>query len=287
MAFPRTKMSRPFLRCSALRGGIRRHPKGTEMLQDTFALMPLWAFALACGVTLAAGFVKGAIGFAMPLIMISGLSLFIDPLVAVAGIILPIVMSNALQAFRFGPSEVGAAIREYWRYIVIVCVTIVIVAQFITAVPTQVFYLILGVPVVVLSLIQLLGVRFRIPPHRRRLSEWGVGLVAGAIGGLTGTWGPPTVLYLIALETPKAKQLLVQGVVYGLGSVSLLAGHLQSGVLNLATLPFSAALLIPAFLGMQLGFRMSDRLNPDVFRKVTLIVLIVAGANLVRRGIMG
>jgi hypothetical protein len=58
-------------------------------------------------------------------------------------------------------------------------------------------------------------------------------------------------------------------------------------VLNLATLPFSAALLIPAFLGMQLGFRMSDRLNPDVFRKVTLIVLIVAGANLVRRGIMG
>jgi hypothetical protein len=44
-----------------------------------------------------------------------------------------------------------------------------------------------------------------------------VGLIAGALGGLTGTWGPPTVLYLIALETPKAKQLLVQGVVYGSG----------------------------------------------------------------------
>jgi uncharacterized membrane protein YfcA len=81
--------------------------------------------------------------------------------------------------------------------------------------------------------------------------------------------------------------LLVQGVVYGLGSVSLLVGHVQSGVLNLTTLPFSAALLIPPILGMQVGFRMSDRLNPDVFRKVTLIVLIVAGANLVRRGIMG
>jgi uncharacterized membrane protein YfcA len=51
--------------------------------------------------------------------------------------------------------------------------------------------------------------------------------------------------------------------------------------------PFSAALLIPAFLGMQVGFRMSDRLNPELFRKATLIVLIVAGANLVRRGIMG
>jgi uncharacterized membrane protein YfcA len=114
-----------------------------------------------------------------------------------------------------------------------------------------------------------------------------IGLAAGILGGLTGTWGPPTVLYLIALETPKAKQILVQGVVYGLGSVSLLVGHVQSGVLNLTTLPFSAALLIPAYLGMQVGFRMSDRLNPDLFRKATLIVLIVAGANLVRRGLMG
>lgn len=257
------------------------------MLQDTLALMPLWAFVAACGVTLVAGFVKGAVGFAMPLIMISGLSLFIDPLVVVAGIILPAALSNLLQAIRFGWPEMKATALEYWRYILIVCISIVIVAQFVTLIPTQTFYLILGVPVVVLSTIQLLGVRFHIPEARRRLAEWSVGLVAGAIGGLTGTWGPPTVLYLIALETPKAKQLLVQGVVYGMGSVSLLAGHVQSGVLNLTTLPFSAALVVPAFLGMQLGFRLSDRLNPEVFRKVTLVVLIVAGANLVRRGLTG
>ncbi|MCT4684131.1 MAG: sulfite exporter TauE/SafE family protein [Roseicyclus sp.] len=257
------------------------------MLHDTMQLMPLWGFIAACGVTLVAGFVKGSIGFAMPLIMISGLSLFLDPLVAVAGIILPIVMSNLLQVMRYPWSQAGEALREYWRYILIVCVMIVLVAQFVTAIPTQTFYLVLGVPVVVLSLIQLLGVRFHIAPAWRRASEWGVGLLAGGIGGLTGTWGPPTVLYLIALETPKAKQMLVQGVVYGLGSVSLLAGHVQSGVLNAVTLPWSAALLIPAFLGMQVGFRMSDRLNPEMFRKLTLIVLVVAGANLVRRGLMG
>ncbi|MCU4655082.1 sulfite exporter TauE/SafE family protein [Roseibacterium sp. SDUM158016] len=257
------------------------------MLQDSLALMPLWAFVAALGVTLVAGFVKGAVGFAMPLIMISGLSLVMDPLVAVAGVILPAAFSNLLQAMRFGPEEVRNTLREYWRYILIVCIAIVIVAQFVTSIAPQTFYLILGVPVVILSLIQLVGLRFHIPPARRRLAEWGVGLLAGALGGMTGTWGPPTVLYLIALETPKAKQFLVQGVVYGLGSVALLAGHIQSGVLNLTTLPFSVALLVPAFLGMQLGFRFSDRLNPEVFRRVTLIVLVIAGANLVRRGLMG
>lgn len=257
------------------------------MLENTLSLMPIWAFVAAFGVTLVAGFVKGAVGFAMPLVMVSGLSLFLDPLIALAGIILPIVMSNFLQAMRFGPAEAMGAVREYWRYILIVCAAILIVAQFVTAVPTSTFYLILGVPVVALSLVQLLGVRFHVPPQRRRTSEWLVGLAAGSLGGLTGTWGPPTVLYLIALETPKLKQFLVQGVVYSLGSVTLLLGHLQSGVLNMTTIPFSAALLIPAWIGMQIGFRMSDRLDAEVFRKVTLVVLVVAGANLVRRGLFG
>jgi uncharacterized protein len=257
------------------------------MLQDTFDLMPLWAFVAAFGVTLVAGFVKGAIGFAMPLVMISGLSIFLDPLVAVAGIVLPIVMSNILQVMRFSWAEARAALREFWRYIAIICVMILIAAQFVTMIPTQTFYLVLGIPVVILSLIQLIGVRFHISPAWRRPSEWIVGLISGTIGGLTGTWGPPTVLYLIALDTPKAKQMLVQGVVYGLGSVTLFLGHLQSGVLNSVTAPWSAALLIPAFLGMRLGFWMSDRMNPVLFRRATLVVLVVAGVNLVRRGLMG
>ncbi len=249
--------------------------------------MPLWALIAAFAVTLTAGVVKGAIGFALPLIIMSGLSLFIDPLIAVAGVIFPALLSNILQVARHPRAEVLDAVREHWRYIAIVCVMIVIVAQFVTLVPERAFYLILGVPVMGLSLIQLFGVRFHIPPARRRVAEWGVGGFAGALGGFTGTWGPPTVLYLIALETPKKRQMLVQGVVYSLGSVSLLAGHLQSGVMNLATAPFSGLLLIPTFIGMRVGFLLGDRLDAEKFRKITLIVLVVAGANLVRRGVFG
>jgi uncharacterized membrane protein YfcA len=154
-------------------------------------------------------------------------------------------------------------------------------------VPQQVFYLILGVPVVGLSVIQLIGVRFHIPPQRRNLSEVAIGASAGVLGGFTGSWGPPTVLYLIALDTPKKRQLLVQGVVYSVGSVSLLAGHLQSGVVTTVTAPFSVALLVPVFLGMRIGFWLEDRLDIDLFRKITLVVLVVAGANLMRRGLFG
>jgi uncharacterized membrane protein YfcA len=250
-------------------------------------LMPLWALVAACAITLMAGFVKGAVGFAMPLIMVSGLGVFLEPQLAVAGLIMPALGSNAVQALRGGVPEVRSVLAEHWRYIAIVCVMILIVAQFLTRIPTQTMYLILGVPVVILSLVQLVGLRFRVPHGRRRLVEWGLGFLAGTLGGLTGTWGPPTVLYLIALDTPKARQFLVQGVVYGIGSVMLLVAHLNSGLLNAQTLPFSTLLMIPAFLGLWAGFALSDHLNPETFRRVTLIFMIVAGANLVRRGLFG
>lgn len=249
--------------------------------------LSLSIFLAACLVTFGAGVVKGAVGFAMPLIMIAGLGLFLDPLVALAAIIAPIVLSNTVQALRRGPAETWAAFREHWRYVTIVCLAIFAMAQFVTRIPTQVIYVILGVPVVVFSLIQLVGWRPSIPPHRRRSAEWGIAFLAGSLGGLAGTWGPPTVLYLLALDVPKARAMIVQGVVYGLGSYTLLAGHLRSGVLNAETVPLTLALVLPALVGLWSGFWISDRLDQEKFRRITLAVLVVAGLNLVRRGIMG
>jgi uncharacterized membrane protein YfcA len=57
--------------------------------------------------------------------------------------------------------------------------------------------------------------------------------------------------------------------------------------MNAQTLPFSAALVVPALIGMWIGFQVQDRIDQAAFRKATLVVLLVAGGNLVRRGLMG
>lgn len=270
--------------CVALLGKI---PHVALIMTEILAVLPLHLVLFACAVTLLGGFVKGAVGFAMPLIMISGMGILIDPRLVVAGIILPILLSNGWQVARSGLGPARAALAEHWRYILIVSVMILISAQFLTTISADTMFVILGVPVVVLCLVQLLGWQPLIPNRWRRLFEWGAGLAAGALGGLAGTWGPPTVLYLLALRTPRAQQMAVQGVIYGLGSVMLFLGHLQSGVLNAQTWPLSALLVVPAVIGMWIGFRLGDRFDQDLFRKVTLLVLIVAGINLIRRGLMG
>src|SRR6056297_1045414 len=100
--------------------------------------MGLLASILA--ITLLAGVVKGAVGFAMPLIMVSGLGSLLEPRLAVAALILPIVLSNALQVLRSGPREALQAMRDFWLYLVLVCGMILISAQFLTVIPSNTMF---------------------------------------------------------------------------------------------------------------------------------------------------
>ena len=247
----------------------------------------IFAFGLAALVTAVGGFVKGAVGFAQPLVMVSGMSLFLPPQIVVAGIVIPIVTANLMQVARGGWAEAWSAIKEFRLFISIVCAMILISSQFLTSLPGSVLYLVLGGTVIVLCVVQLIGWRPYIAAENRTGFSILAGTIAGVFGGISGTWGAPTVLYLLAVGTPKERQMVAQGAIYGIGAVALLAGHLRSGVLNAETIPFSFGLILPSFLGMWLGFRLGDRLDQERFRKMTLWVLVVAGLNLIRKGVTG
>lgn len=234
-----------------------------------------------------AGVVKGMVGFAMPMILVSGLATFLPPEPAIAGMILPTLITNGWQAFRQGLRAAAESIRAHWRYLLIMLLCIAISSQFVTVVRDDVLFLLIGIPVSVFAAIQLIGWRPIIDPAKRGRVEVGAATTSGLIGGLCGVWGPPTVLYLTALDTPKPEQMRVQGVFYGIGAVMLTLAHLRSGVFDAEGAALSAFLLMPALLGLWVGFRFQDRIDQALFRRLTLAVLIIAGLNLVRRGLMG
>lgn len=256
------------------------------VMDALFALLNPGAFLLAFAITAIAGFVKGIVGFALPMILVSGLGMFLSPELALAGLILPTLATNIFQALRHGAREALGSVRRFRVFLVVGFVFLVGSAQLLPRLSESTFLLMVGLPVSFFSIIQLAGLRFSL----RKPSRWVealTGAVAGFIGGLSGIWGPPTVAYLTAIDTPKADQLRVQGVIYGLGSLALLAAHVSSGVLRTATMPLSVALVVPALLGMWLGGHLQARIDQRTFRRVTLVVLLVAGLNLVRRGLMG
>ena len=241
----------------------------------------------ALTVTLFAGFVKGAVGFAMPLIMISAFSAFLPPELALAGLILPTLITNLSQAFRQGLGPAKETAWTYRRFLIGTVVFIALSAQLFDLIPRVAYLLLLGVPVTAFAALQLAGVPLALRLQHRARAEWALGVVGGLYGGVSGIWGPPLLVYLLSINAPKVEAIRAQGVVFLIGAVALLSAHLGTGLANAQTLAFSAALVVPAQIGMALGYRLQDRLPQARFRRWTQALLVVTGINLVLQALLG
>ncbi|MGB3146876.1 MAG: sulfite exporter TauE/SafE family protein [Paracoccaceae bacterium] len=249
-----------------------------------FGLEPA-LFLIAVAITAVASIVKGAVGFAMPMIMISALASFLPADQALATLILPTLATNAAQAFRQGWRSVLATLRDYRTLLITLCLTMALAAQLVPIMPQALLLMSLGLPIVAFAITQLAGWHLRFDPKNRGRAEVTTGLVGGFFGGISGVWGPPTIAFLLSLEAEKREIIRVQGVIYLVGAAMLLTAHLGSGIANAKTLPLSAALCLPALGGLYTGFAIQDRLDAQRFRRWTLIVLAITGLNLVRRAL--
>lgn len=243
------------------------------------------AFIAALLITLFAGFVKGAVGFAMPMIMISAFSSFLPPETALAGLILPTLISNLSQAFRQGVAPAWQTVITYRRMLIATVAFIVISAQFVRVIPQDLFLLLLGLPITIFAALQLAGVGLGLRLEHRSRAEWILGAIGGLYGGISGVWGPPLLVYLLSIKADKLETVRVQGVVFLIGAAVLLVAHLHSGVMTASTISFSAVLVLPAMIGQSLGVAIQDRLDQSKFRRWTQILLVLTGLNLMRRAV--
>jgi uncharacterized protein len=244
------------------------------------------AFAAALAVTLFAGFVKGAVGFAMPMILVSAFAVFLPQHLALAGLILPTLVTNLSQAFRQGVGPAVQTARTYRRFLLATVVCIAISAPFADAIPRAVYLLMLGVPISIFAALQLAGRSLAIHLDHRDRAEWGLGVVGGLYGGVSGIWGPPLLVLLLSTGADKLTMIRAQGVVFLIGAVALLLSHLATGLLGPQTLGFSAALSLPALAGLYAGYWVQDRLDQVRFRRWTQALLVVTGLNMVRLALM-
>jgi len=240
---------------------------------------------LAAIIAIFAGFVKGAVGFAMPMIMISGIASFMPAEQALAALILPTLATNLIQSLRDGSAAALRSIRDFRWLIGTNCLVVFASSQLVPYIPQPVLLASLGVPIVGFAISQLMGYRLRFDPGNRARTEIMAGAVGGFYGGLSGIWGPPVIALLTSLNVEKRENTRVQGVVYTLATVFLFFAHWRSGVVNAQTLPFSLALLVPSLTGLWLGFKLNNLLDARLFRRWTLIVLAVTGLNLIRRAL--
>jgi len=229
--------------------------------------------------------VKGMLGLGLPLIAVPLLTLVVDAQVAIAALMLPIVASNLWQALVGG--QILVNLRRFWPLIVVMVPMIVVGASLLTSLDTPTLDLILGIAMIVISVINLTRLRFSIPPHWEQRAGVITGFITGILTGMTSFYGPPLVLYTQAIGLKKEVFVPAIGALYLIGGLTLTFSLGGYGVLDGPVLLASALGIIPTFIAMALGQRLSRRISQDAFRKAIFILLLIIGASLITRSFSG
>ena len=231
-----------------------------------------------------AGFIKGIIGFGMPMIILGAAAAISLPSLGLAVLILPTLVTNIYQVSLFGRAELIASLREFKFFLFFCLLGLFVGAKVFVAVNLNSLVGGIGLVVLVLSFVQLIKIKgLKRNNSMRRSSIFGA--ITGLLGGGTGIWGPTTVLYLTSIATPKQDQILVQGLTFACSSVFLLLAHLYTGIFDHNTGALSAIMILPAMIGMLFGVGVQNYLNQEKFRLITLISLCVGGVYLMFRSI--
>ena len=231
-----------------------------------------------------AGFIKGIIGFGMPMIILGASAAISLPSLGLAVLILPTLVTNLYQVSLFGKTQLTASIKEFKFFLLSCLLGLFVGAQLFVVANLNFLVGSIGLVVLVLSIILLIKIEGPVRNNSVRLSSI-FGAITGLLGGGTGIWGPTTVLYLTSIATPKQHQILVQGLTFAFSSVFLLIAHLYTGIFNHNTGPLSAFMILPAMIGMLFGVGVQNYLNQEKFRLMTLISLCFGGVYLMFRSL--
>lgn len=243
----------------------------------------LAGFVLLLLLQVVAGGVKGVLGIGLPLVAVPVLSQLMPVPTAIAAMTLPILLSNLYQGLD--RRLVGPILRRFWPMIVTAMLTCLASAQLLVSLDARTTYLSLGLIVVAFAAFNLAGDRFGLPPRLEKPLGPVVGLLAGALGGLSTFFGPPIILYLVSLKLPKDAFVCAAGLAFAAAGLPLWGTLAAEGVLGPQELLLSAVFVLPVMLGVLAGQRLRRVVPQQTFRRVLLAVLLLMGLSLMRRGL--
>ncbi len=240
------------------------------------------AIAAVLAIFVFGGFVKGGLGFGLPIATISLLPLVIpvDMALAINAVVQPLTNLGQLV----GSGHAVASVRRFWPMVIPLAVGVAIGANFVKALDAETLLLILGLFVMGFTALSIRGVALPVGPRRELAAGLGTSFVAGLTGALTAVNGPIFVMYLLGLRLPRQAFRGALGFLFIVSGALIAGGFWSVGLLDAGRATLAGLCIPTALLGMWAGDRAAGRLPAEVFRRVVLAALFCLGANFVLRG---
>jgi uncharacterized membrane protein YfcA len=237
---------------------------------------------LSAAAVFAAGLVQGVTGFGFVIVAAPVLTIYLDPELAVPVLLLQSVVLNGaimLDSYRW------LNVRRVWLLMLMGALFTPVGAALLVTLDAAVIRLVVGAVVGVTSVAMLLGLQRT--AGREQLVSAPVGAVSGVLGGATGLSGAPVMLFYTNQEVdPRESRANIVFYVQLMNAVAL-PSFAVGGLLTGEALLLSAELLPGSLVGVVGGIWLASRVPVGLFKRLSLVIVLLAGIGAAVSGIAG
>lgn len=239
--------------------------------------MDLLHYLFLALIGLGAGFVQRVSGFGLGIFAMLFLPHFMPSHTAAAAI---------SSLFSSVTSTYNAVIyRKTVKYRIVLpmlcasLISIPIAVRFSVAVSANIFQILLGVVLIILSVFFLFfNKNIRFTPTV--LSGILAGAVGGTLGGLFSTGGPPAVLYLSSATDDNVTYFSTIQFYFCFTNLYATVMRAANGIINVDILMYSAVGIIGCLIGDFIGKKVFDKLDSNKLKFIIYIGMLISGITL-------
>ena len=226
-------------------------------------------------VVFVAAAIQGVLGFGGALIAMPLLVALVGVQTATPAFALIGTLATLLNAIRW---RAHVTLGDLVQLVIPAALGIPIGVLFLARVDSAIVTRTLGVILILYAAYNLLG--WAVPPLRHRIWAIAAGFSSGILNGAFNTGGPPVILFANARGWTADRFRGNLQTYFLLTSFFTLTSHALTG--HFTPVVWRTALIgVPALLvGQLLGVGLCRYLNPDAFRRVVLVFLLLLGAQL-------
>lgn len=235
--------------------------------------------AMSAGMFITGGVVKGTLGAGLPLVVVPLLSLIMPAPQAIGLLVLPVLLSNLLQAVEGGRLRV--AMRGFSSLMLAQLVGTLLAVQLSQHLSLKEINGAIALTVLSAVLVMVFQPRGAIEARHRVWADPLVGAIAGLMAGVSSLTGPILITYLMALRLPRDEFVGSISIIYLVGALPMYGAMLAWGRFGWTEVAWSCLALAPVYLGMRFGGALRHRLSEIVFQRLLLAFLLALSVMLV------
>ncbi len=238
-------------------------------------------FAVIAAALSVGALVKGATGMGLPLVALPFMTTFFGLQHSIAILTLPIIYTNVWQVWRHRDQWNGPRMAFMPLFLIGGFIGIIVGTMLLTSLPERLLVLVLGVILIAYVALRLIAPQLSVGPVMAQRAGPIAGLGAGLLQGATGISAPIGVTFIHAMALERAALIFAVSAMFLLFAFTQLGSLSVAGVMTWPHLLESIVALIPIFIFLPLGQRLTEKLSREAFDRVLLTLLGVMGLKMV------